>query len=375
MDKKKKTYTAIDFARYYDGHMEAKEMHELEKAALVDPFLADALEGYMHTSSAVEDVQHIKSLLTEKTVQKKVRSIASVSRNVWWRVAAIFILIGVAGYFFFDMGEEEERTMAKNEWNHMDQSTGQILSSDSDTTVTTPEKEKREVDYGSLQMNQTEDKESKESVARLNHLSTHTQKQLTAPLPENFSLQKRIEDTPLSVSDYAPLENKSTDGNQIVSVSVLNADSPMRSFQKGEAVARSVSKNNEELSKVGATETRRKNQSAKVAPVYSSERISNVIIPSQSKLLPIEGVENFSRYISKNMEEKIDENMKSLHGSIELEFYINKEGKPINIRVLKSDCPPCEKHAIALLENGPLWKGDMEERGEISFLFFPRLPF
>ena len=81
MDKKTKTYTAIDFARYHDGNMEAKEMHSLEKAALEDPFLADALEGYIHTSSATEDVQHLRSLLAEKTTQKKVYSIASVGKS------------------------------------------------------------------------------------------------------------------------------------------------------------------------------------------------------------------------------------------------------------------------------------------------------
>ena len=38
-------YTAKDFERYHNGGMTAAEMHQLEKAALNDPMLADALDG------------------------------------------------------------------------------------------------------------------------------------------------------------------------------------------------------------------------------------------------------------------------------------------------------------------------------------------
>lgn len=41
-----KSYNAADFQRYFSGAMPPNEMHALEKAALDDPFLAEALEGY-----------------------------------------------------------------------------------------------------------------------------------------------------------------------------------------------------------------------------------------------------------------------------------------------------------------------------------------
>jgi hypothetical protein len=39
-------YTAEDIQRYLAGGMEPAEMHALEKAALDDAFLAEAIEGY-----------------------------------------------------------------------------------------------------------------------------------------------------------------------------------------------------------------------------------------------------------------------------------------------------------------------------------------
>ena len=39
-------YTSNDLIRYHQGKMSSQEMHDLEKAALTDPFLSDALEGF-----------------------------------------------------------------------------------------------------------------------------------------------------------------------------------------------------------------------------------------------------------------------------------------------------------------------------------------
>ena len=66
MKEKNKIYTADDFARYHAGTMPAGEMHALEKAALEDPFLADALEGYIHAPAFEKDIAKLKDRLNEK---------------------------------------------------------------------------------------------------------------------------------------------------------------------------------------------------------------------------------------------------------------------------------------------------------------------
>ena len=56
-----KKYTAADIDRYHKGLLSPKERHDLEKAALDDPFLADALEGYatagVHTAEDLAELQ------------------------------------------------------------------------------------------------------------------------------------------------------------------------------------------------------------------------------------------------------------------------------------------------------------------------------
>ena len=72
-DNNIKKFTAIDIEKYHKGLLSPKEMHDLEKAALEDPFLADALEGYAVTGvNAEADIAELKKRLAEKTGQAKV---------------------------------------------------------------------------------------------------------------------------------------------------------------------------------------------------------------------------------------------------------------------------------------------------------------
>ena len=88
-----KHYSAADIQRYLNGQMTAAEKHAMEKAALEDAFLAEALEGYWETSrkSVTSDMAEL-----EKRLQQ--RSEAAIvplyqNRRLWWAVAAALMLI------------------------------------------------------------------------------------------------------------------------------------------------------------------------------------------------------------------------------------------------------------------------------------------
>lgn len=82
-------YTAADIQRYLKGEMSAREMHELEKAALDDPFLADALEGF-GTEPAAD--QHLADL--HERLDARVRTTDRKPILMpWMRIAAAVILL------------------------------------------------------------------------------------------------------------------------------------------------------------------------------------------------------------------------------------------------------------------------------------------
>ncbi len=65
-------FSAADIERYHSGKMPAAEMHAMEKAALDDLFLADALEGYANSLSPTSEVALLQKRLAEKLEKGKV---------------------------------------------------------------------------------------------------------------------------------------------------------------------------------------------------------------------------------------------------------------------------------------------------------------
>ena len=136
MTEKNKKYNAADFERYHAGTMPDSEMHELEKAALEDPFLADALEGYTYTSSFGNDIKELKEKLNEKQKKKNVFFISSIAQSGWWRIAALFIIIAGVGYFFYKTNyKSKENSLAKNEVKSLPQKKDSIISNTDTTSI------------------------------------------------------------------------------------------------------------------------------------------------------------------------------------------------------------------------------------------------
>lgn len=102
-----KNYTAADIEKYHKGKLSAKEMHDLEKAALDDPFLADALEGYAVSGvNAAADIADLKQRLSEKLEEKaKVIPINSGRNNFrLLRAAVVIAFIAGAGLLIYQFG-------------------------------------------------------------------------------------------------------------------------------------------------------------------------------------------------------------------------------------------------------------------------------
>ena len=108
-------YTAADFERYHSGRMSEAEMHAIEKAALQDAFLAEALEGYSYADTPEKDIDDLKEKLLQKKKKKSVFLVIQ-KQNVWLRIAAIFILIIGGGYLAYQLNfSNENNTLAKKE--------------------------------------------------------------------------------------------------------------------------------------------------------------------------------------------------------------------------------------------------------------------
>jgi TonB family protein len=136
-DKEKNIiYTAGDIEQYISGKLSPRQMHAMEKAALDDPFLAEAMEGY----EGMKDTGWKNQLtaLQEEIAQKG--SVAKViplhkAKNNWWKTAAAIFILGAGTALTFVL--TKNNTHEKNN-TQIAQTTGVQTYSDSVTENTLP---------------------------------------------------------------------------------------------------------------------------------------------------------------------------------------------------------------------------------------------
>lgn len=114
-----KNYTAGDIEKYHKGQLSHNEMHDMEKAALDDPFLADAMEGYSTPGVSMDaDIADIKKRLEERTSKTKIIPLSQGKNKTFplLRVAAILVLIAGAGLLTYQIAfNKKEKPLAKND--------------------------------------------------------------------------------------------------------------------------------------------------------------------------------------------------------------------------------------------------------------------
>lgn len=95
-----------DIEKYLKGELSEAKMHALEKRALDDPFLADALEGAagIEDTAFTQDMASLGQKLSTRVSQKKV-----IPLWIWpARIAAGLLVIAAATYTIISLQEEEQ---------------------------------------------------------------------------------------------------------------------------------------------------------------------------------------------------------------------------------------------------------------------------
>jgi len=105
-DKHIPTFTASDIEKYLSGELSAPEMHALERAALDDPFLADALDGIaLHRKMPQqpvfsEDMAQLRGKLQDKVKDREKRQGRVIPLGMRYAAAVILLVgLGITAYY------------------------------------------------------------------------------------------------------------------------------------------------------------------------------------------------------------------------------------------------------------------------------------
>lgn len=96
-------YGFSDIHRYLNGQMTAKEMHELERAALGDPFLADAIEGYQNRDKQTSEkhLNEITAAVQGNQQNTKIITPAKRKRYGWLGAASVVFVLGTSVFVLY----------------------------------------------------------------------------------------------------------------------------------------------------------------------------------------------------------------------------------------------------------------------------------
>ena len=416
MKTENKIYNAADFAAYYAGTMPPAEMHVLEKAALEDPFLSDALEGYALSASPERDVAEIRTTLAGKTEKSKVFFLSPNAKNGWLRIAAtLFIFAGIS-YLFFSLNSAEKQNPIAKINNAVP-----IINTDSpaigraippatgftDTAINTgtssyayipTKKIYRKNQPGAQPLTALASAAASDSMqfAGTAVTSAETQSLLNPSTDKekangseskSYLVKGNVTDEkgePIKGAAVKVAGNIAavTDQNGTFKIAanapVVNASVSSSGYAKKDMAMKSEGENNLSLGKQQEYASnnnayyRYKNRDSKDDNSSSLKQVlqrkAAAPISGDAKMEPVDSVV-FTEYAAKNIKEQKDADSSAYEGEVILSFTVNKKGDPENIRTEQSLCDACDKQATALLKNGPKWICSFGKRKRVSIEF------
>jgi hypothetical protein len=400
------SFTAADIERYHKGMMSAEERHALEKAALDDPFLADALEGYAYTTTATEDIVQLQKRLSGRTERKKVVPMFFRS-NTWLRVAVVILVVAGGVWLLYRSSSQQQKSIAietknKKEKNEITPVPGQNSNYvmpdsnlsiknnaiDSKSYVMTQPKEEKPGETDKLNLNSdnaanTENRSSKELVLMDNAVTrknlgradeNRTNGSFNAIAENNIRTNSGFINDSNRIQSNATANNmlsrrQATDNNSNPGSASANAEREQAKgtlFYKAPDTIRNVNVVMTPQATAPMQEVVVVGYGKQKKTSLPEARMKGIVIDT---LEPAEGWTNFDEYVASNLKMPEEFKDKPLGGEVQLSFDVNDSGEPTNITIVKSLCTKCDEEAIRLLKEGPKWKKKKNKKGKVTIRF------
>lgn len=383
---------------YIRGARKGKEAHRLEKEAMRDPFLADALEGYSRVGNgADEQIEKLRRRIRARAVRKRNHAV------VWSIAASLLIGVCIGSYFLFqEKPLSDEARMAMEQAVHpkplsvyeeekkdelaevvIKDSAGpskKLISESKKKKMLAPSSEVPQIMTQELMEEALEaiidDEPSAMDKKMVMRASVANDSSFNAKVAVVGKVRGKVTDPsgePLvgatvrvkgtnqgTISDENGDFTLKTDGNRELSVDYIGYESVVLPVDTTKDLLIAMNVDDATLDEV-------------VVVGYGSQPKSSVTGAIMSLKMsgtpqPSIGRKAFRRYLKENLVHPSDKECARAKGKVILTFRVDKDGRPESISVKKGLCASADKEAIRLIEEGPDWTiGD--ESVEVSIRF------
>ncbi len=342
------TYGYNDIQRYLQHKMTQQEMHDFEKALMNDPFLADALEGYSSGNAALAG-KHLSGIESELNSRKeKVKVVAMpVQKTGWWKVAAVVLVVATGGALTYSL--LTANTDEKNVARQMSPAKATEMASKTDS-----------IGLGEKPLAQVEVLPKKELLKSKKNTSSVISQPKISPVATIQSEELKADTAISSIMEKNEKTSAIMDRNAAVAAALKISANP-DTLEQGIEVRKSVLSPAfaEDQFKGKVADTNNKIlQSEVVVPQFNQKKaksdVKHLREKTENGAEPIGGWKNFERYLSGQIDSLKASNIDG--EDVELEFSIDEQGRPANIKVPPEPDSLIAAKAVQILINGPQWK-------------------
>ncbi len=366
LERQPYNYSPADIKRYVSGEMSPAEMHRMEKAALDDAFLAEALEGYINMPGSEQEIKRL-------VLKHQAPSVIGLFRRPWLRVAAALLLLAGAGYISYlvlsgpnrELADHKETYRAKKQANISDSIREHNISLENrDSSSEIQETVARSSDSKVLPR-QSRPSKNRDALDR-NGVASTTRKVQGDKEPSAAAALEQTFEGKVTDNQGQPMANAIVTDLENNKKTVTDQNGRFLLTAKDSGMIVKVEKNGNEakLHKYNGTADSNTLAGAPsleevVVSGYRRSKKSEMTTMREPRKLysePVIGWQAFKAYTDSSIRLLKNTDTSSLRGQVTLEFSVTRKGKPRDISIRESLCIPCEKAAVKILLNGPRWK-------------------
>ncbi len=308
-----------DIRRYHSGEMTPEERYALEREALNDPFLADALEGAeeLPAEDFAKDVAHLN---------RRVKQHIHHHRKVWWqqpvRTAAAVLMLALATFgiiYIWPERNQEPLALKQPGQEKMMTTEGPPAGSDS-----------LQVSAGEKVLQQAAGQKQEETRQRLSDV----------PMPDKADHKLALAEEPAAKENVEQV-------------------------------------NTEEVELAAAEKAARTQQPAVTAPVMAlrseaakdvgMDRISEIVVAGQKKNIPgftpaypEGGLEIYQHYLEQSLQYPSEALKHKTEGTVMVEFVVEPDGSISSLKIIRGIGQGCEEELVRLVREGARWVPAMQ---------------
>jgi TonB family protein len=362
-----------DIERYLRGEMTAREMHALEKEALGDPFLSDALEGAQNSQADhfLFDLRELQSSVANRSGKRRPKMISMWNWSIG--IAAGLLLVAVSGIYLIGNLSDKQKALSEN-----------IENIDASVLGNTGS-------YDTIEIVMPRVRPAIASVsepARIERVTTGTVRhqaeiEVEANLtdPATIQIEREAEESASRTTSTTALSlnprvisgtvTSTEDGSVLPGVNVVVKGTNIGTITDAEGkyeITLNQPDQKLEFSFIGvkSIEAEIRNKShVNVALTPDYESLSEVVVTGkeikhdEKKIFnlaaPEGGKDAYTKYLQQKLVYPEQALKNEVEGRVTIQFTVDNNGNLSNFKVINSLGYGCDDEAIRLIREGPAW--------------------